>query len=199
MISKLLAFFIAVSCCISALANEIMISGGSVQGNGFSAADGSNIELDSGSTLGLSYSWPYTDETTSGQGRILYSRSVRDISSNWDTNYDNQVATDYLHFSGVAFYQDGNRITTFDIGIGVAQISPEDDRYSSTTAASLTTAIAARYHFSKTLGVQLEGRVYASLVDSSDDLFCDNDVCQGTFEDDFWIDSQVTLGLFWHF
>jgi hypothetical protein len=184
----------------SSKSTELAIAAGKIAGNKFATHDlEQQISVQGEDIFQLSYSWPYSEQGTVGQGRIMYNQSTRRFVGAWNNSFDDRLITRYLHFGGVAFYRDGNQITTFDLGIGGLQFVSEQSGYDTINAPSIASGVAARYYLSDYFGVQVEGRVYASLVDAEDALFCQAESCQARFKNDFWLDSQVTLGIFWSF
>ncbi len=140
----------------------------------------------------LAFAW---QDSPTGQGQILVNYISRDFKDTID-NTNHSFDTVYTHFSGVSHFIDREYITTVGLGIGTTYFNSD---YDSAFYPSITFAVGTRYNYSDKLVFITELRGYATLTDSDDSLFCQNDNCVGHFYRSIWFDRQVSIGLAYRF
>lgn len=140
----------------------------------------------------LALNW---QDSPSGQGQVLVNYISRDFTDDIDQS-THSFNTIYTHFSGVAFFQERNYLTTFGFGLGATYFDTEfDDVF----YPSLTVALGARYDLSETFTLITELRGYATFVNDNDTLFCQEDNCYAHFHTGIWFDSQLSIGVAYSF
>jgi len=157
-----------------------------------SSVDGSDLSVDSGSSFGVALSW---QDTPNGQGQVLIQSTRHDFKSEVDNNtYDLDIL--YAHFNGVAQFRNPNYVSTVSLGLGGALF---DSLSSEKFYPSATISFGTRHEMSPEFTVVTELRGYATLVDESDGMFCQGEVCHGFFGDSLWLQSSFSVGVAYKF
>lgn len=78
----------------------------------------------------------------------------------------------YYHLGGTYFVEEVGRGVYVVGGLGVTNFSPSESGLSSETRFSLNVGVGTMIPLAKSVGVKLEARGYATLVDSSGGFFC---------------------------
>jgi hypothetical protein len=157
-----------------------------------SALDNENLNMSDDANLGLSFAW---QDSPNGQGMLLINRVSHEFTSDVD-NQKHELDIVYLHFNGVAQFRQQSYVTTVSIGLGGAFATSDS---ANEIYPSFTSAIGTRYEYTKQLALVTEARVYASLVEQDDQLFCKNEQCFGQFTDAVWLDTSVSIGIAYKF
>ena len=176
-----------------AFANEITLYYGGVSASDVQEDD-ATLSTKADGTFGVSYSWPYKGKGAKGQGELLLSHSKRSFNSE-NLGQDQAFDVTYGHFSGIAFYPQGAYTTIFGLGIGFTQVSGD----SSAIYPSLSVTTGIRYEIAESLVFKLEGRLFGTLADSEDNLFCSGDNCQTFLDGDLLTETQLWAGLAYKF
>lgn len=151
-------------------------------------AAGNALSVDAGGNFGIAVAW---QDSPSGQGQIMLNVVSHDFQSNAN-NQDYSLDIMYAHFNGIAQFRQQNYVTTISLGLGGAYF---DSNISEELYPSATVAFGTRYEFSDRIAFFTELRGYASLVDDTDDMFCENEICHAQFEDSLWMESNISIGL----
>ncbi len=141
--------------------------------------------------VGLAFSWL---DSPSGQGQVIVNFISRDFKD--DNQLKHSFDTIYAHFNGVALFRERNYITTVSLGLGATYF---DSDFDDVIYPSLTAAVGTRYEFSDNLALVTELRMYATLTDEDEQLFCQADNCVAQFENAIWLDSQISIGIAYRF
>jgi len=191
--SAFLSSALLLSASASAVEFEITPMLGQMFANDMqSTLDGSDISVDSGSSIGIALSW---QDTPNGQGQVLIQSTRHDFKSDVDDNtYDLDIL--YAHFNGVAQFRQPNYVSTVSLGLGGAFV---DSLGSEKLYPSATISFGTRHEMSPEFTVITELRGYATLVDENDDMFCQADVCHGQFSDSIWLQSSFSVGVAYKF
>jgi len=142
--------------------------------------------------IALAFSWK---NTPTEQGQVLINYISRDFTDDV-TQATYSFDTLYTHFNGVVFFQEKNYITTASLGLGATYFNSDFD---SVIYPSVTASVGTRYEFSDSLALITELRIYATLTENDDSLFCQNENCFAYFKHALWVDSQISLGLAYRF
>lgn len=154
--------------------------------------DGSDLSVDSGSSFGIALAW---QDTPNGQGQVLIQSVGHDFKSSVDENtYDLDIL--YAHFNGVAQFRQPNYISTVSLGFGGAVF---DSINGEEVYPSATIAFGTRHEMANNFALITEIRGYATLVDESDDLFCQDEVCHSAFSDSLWLETSLSVGVSYKF
>ena len=142
--------------------------------------------------FGLAFSW---QDSPNGQGQVLINYVSRDFTDNIAQS-THSFDTLYAHFNGVALFRDRSYTTSVGIGVGATYFDSDfdDDIY-----PSITASVGTRYEFSDSLALITELRIYATLIQDDENLFCQSDTCYAHFDDAIWLDSQISIGLAYRF
>jgi len=151
-----------------------------------------SISLNNARNYGFSIAW---QDTPNGQGMLQINRVTHDFTSAID-NKTHSLDIIYAHFNGVAQFKQQQYITTVSIGFGATIAKSGATRK---TFPSFTSALGTRYEYNKHLALVTEARVYASLIDKNDQLFCQNSVCSAKFGNALWFESIVSVGIAYKF
>ncbi|MGB2741555.1 MAG: hypothetical protein WBC60_13485 [Cognaticolwellia sp.] len=178
----------------TALANQFEISAmfGQMYSSDLTASDNSDIDVDSASNIAIGIAW---QENNNGQGQVLLNRVSHDFKGENAENASLDII--YAHFNGVALFRQQNYVTTMSLGFGGAYFNADkggDELY-----PSASVSFGTRYEFSDTMALITDLRVYATLVDEDDALFCRQDVCSAQFDDSLWVDSSISVGIAYKF
>jgi hypothetical protein len=150
-------------------------------GGEFEETDGNfSIDLDDGESFGLILNARHSPTT---QWEILYSR--QETSSNTfglglsDPKLDMNI--EYLHAGGTYLW-DGDTVQPFLAAtLGVSKVDITTPGYDSDSFFSFSLGLGFRVAPTNRLGLRLEARSYATLLDSNSNLFCEfgptNNIC----------------------
>lgn len=192
-ISSLLTLIISVNLTSFANAEEITLFGGKAYASNLSGLEAQNITVESSGIAGFAYAW---NNGPRGQGQIIISRTSHDFigNNNLLTSFD----VTHAHFNGVAHFRQRHYLTTVSLGLGGSQFKVED--YGDDIRPSITAALGTRYQLSEQLSIVTELRAYMVFVDNESAVFCSsNDNCLANFDDTFWNNTSLTLGLAYRF
>lgn len=186
-------FFLTYINAVNAVEYEIMpIAGYTFSPNLDSGDHTTSLSTTDEPNFGLAFSW---QDSPTGQGQVLVNYISRDFTEN--TNQTTQsFDTIYAHFNGVALFKERNYITSVGFGIGGTYF---DSDYDSGIYPSITASLGTRYEFSNSLALITELRLYATLTDEDESVFCDGENCIAHFDSAVWLDSQISIGLAYRF
>lgn len=141
--------------------------------------------------LGLALAWQANKH---GQGQILINIVSHDFRSEINDK-STSLNIVYAHFSGVAQFKQQNYMTTLSIGVGGAYFDADNG----SLYPSLTTALGTRYKIDNNFTIVTELRLYASLTDEEDDIFCQSDNCLASFDGALWFEGSISIGIIYPF
>ena len=145
-----------------------------------------NIRLDADSQLEIFYSRQATELDTEG---LFVNQPVLDID------------IDYLHFGGTyAFASDSDLGRPYIVGtLGASRFAPKPSGLDSETFFSFSFGGGVNLFPSKRLGLRLEGRLFGTLIDSDNAIFCqtgaDTNFCAVSVQGDLLFQWQAMAGL----
>lgn len=179
--------------------SEITAYLGYQSGQELTDANNQSMDLTASPAFGLSYAWPAGEDEGPGQGQIMFASSIREFDT--DANVKNGLMVNYIHFAGVAHLNDSdsNFTTTFGLGFGAAYFVPEESAFANEVYGSLVVSAGTRYELSDNMAFVVEGRMYATLTDKEDGLFCNKDDCVAEQAEEVWVDTQLWAGLAFRF
>lgn len=174
----------------SVMANQFEISAmlGQMYSSDLVASDNSNINVESGSNIAVGIAW---QESVNGQGQVLLNRVSHDFVG--QNGSSDTLDITYAHFNGVALFRQQNYVTTMSLGVGGAYFDANQGSEELYPSASI--AIGTRYELSDNMTIVTELRAYATLIDEDDIMFCQQDVCNTSFDDSLWMDSSIAVGV----
>jgi len=135
--------------------------------------------------------------TTADPGSIylLYSHqpSQLKVTSNLNQGVITDLDVDYLHIGGALYFPKGNFRPYITTSAGLTQMRP-DDSFSNETNFSLAIGGGAEYQIAPRFSVFADIRGYATFINSSQSLFCNNGNCKWFVDAELMWQGQVNMG-----
>lgn len=151
------------------------------------------VDIDDSSSFGVIVAWPYDNKR---QGELLISHYESElIPANLLTPYTSDLAVTYLHIGGNVPFSNSLIPVWFSGGFGVTHFSPEAKELDDETKLSVNLGLYSKLQLNDRIAIRLGARVYATLIDSQDALFCDNNSCKIAISSDMWVQSELSAGL----
>jgi hypothetical protein len=151
------------------------------------------IEIDEGSSFGVIVAWPYDDKR---QGELLFSHYESElIPASLLTPYTSDLSVSYLHIGGNVPISNTLIPVWFSGGFGVTHFSPDAKELDDETKLSINLGFHSKLQLSEQVAIRLGARVYATLIDAKDAMFCDNNTCEVAISSDMWVQSELSAGL----
>jgi hypothetical protein len=177
----LFACILALSLCApsegTALSLEVTPSIGYRLGGEFEdETTGETVDLDEAPSYGLILSLNLDENS---QFELLWSHQETSLEDDalfsGDTILDLDV--DYIHFGGT-YIVDGEVVRPFVVAsMGVTHMNPEQGGFDSETRFSAALGGGIRFFFTRHVGLRLEGRGFATFMDSDSAVFCRDFAC----------------------
>lgn len=165
---------------------------------------GSDLELDESRSVGLILNVRIDADR---QWELFYSRQRTELDAQGlfinEPVFD--INVDYLHFGGTyAFASDTSLGRPYIVGtIGATRFEPKPSGLDSETFLSLSFGGGLNLFPDKRLGLRLEGRLFATLVDDDSKIFCrtgiDTNFCAVHVDGDWLFQWQAMAGLVFRF
>jgi opacity protein-like surface antigen len=132
------------------------------------ATDGTKRDLKDGGAWGLAFNFA---EQEHRQYEIFYAKQSTSIKGTTPFDLDIQ----YLQVGGTVMWADREHVIPYIVAtVGAARLSPDAAGLDSTTRVAFTFGGGLRIPIVKHVGLRLEARGYASLLNGSGDVFCDS-------------------------
>lgn len=193
--------------CASATAlaegSAITVYGGFRNGGGFTdSSTGEGIDVDSSGAGAIALDLPYDGGR---QLQLFASHQRSDLkytlvaAPKAPSAQSLPFSVTYLHVGGTNFF-DGTLGTGGYVvgGLGASVLSVDGDGYDAELFPSLNLGLGYQYMLGKNLSLRAEGRVYATLINSSGGLFCSGG-CLLSIQGDLFTQGEVMLGVSAHF
>ena len=160
------------------------------------------LELDEAQSFGLILNM---DIDADRQYEFYYSRQ--------ETELDNKglflnepvldLDVEYLHVGGTVAFA-GDSVRPYVVGtIGLSRFDPQGSGLDSETFFSFSFGGGAKFFADKRVGLRLEGRFFATLIDSDTEIFCrsgaDTNFCAVKVDGDLLLQWQAMAGLVFRF
>ncbi len=160
------------------------------------------LELDEAQSFGLILNM---DIDADRQYEFYYSRQ--------ETELDNKglflnepvldLDVEYLHVGGTVAFA-GDSVRPYVVGtIGLSRFDPQASGLDSETFFSFSFGGGAKFFADKRVGLRLEGRFFATLIDSDSEIFCrsgaDTNFCAVKVDGDLLLQWQALAGLVFRF
>ena len=160
------------------------------------------LELDEAQSFGLILNM---DIDADRQYEFYYSRQ--------ETELDNKglflnepvldLDVEYLHVGGTVAFA-GDSVRPYVVGtIGLSRFDPQASGVDSETFFSFSFGGGAKFFADKRVGLRLEGRFFATLIDSDSEIFCrsgaDTNFCAVKVDGDLLLQWQAMAGLVFRF
>lgn len=164
-----LSFFLAIIPCGFCRAFELEITplvGYTIGGTFEESYSGTDLDLQEDGSLGLAVDFPLD------QGRQIefyYSRQATRLEADGGIVPDNllfDIDVHYIQLGGTYTWHDKGMLRPFVVGtMGVTHLDPEPSGIGSHTRFSLGLGGGARAFIARNIGLRLEGRGFATLID----------------------------------
>ena len=109
-----------------------------------------------------------------GQWEVLYAHQSTDLNTKGVFANDPFIDLDieYLQLGGTYLFDGNNTRPFIALTLGVSRFDPQPSEFSSETFFSASFAGGLHLNANRRFGVRLEGRVFATFVDSNSSIFC---------------------------
>lgn len=172
-------------------------------GGDFEEQDGSlSIDIDDSNSYGLVFNARHSPVT---QWEIIYSRqeTSADATGLGLSNSTPDLTIEYLQAGGTYLW-DGERVRPFLAAtIGGTRIDVKSPGFDSDAFYSFSLGLGLQINPNSRLGVRLEARGYATLLDSDSDLFCQfsptNNVCAVRINGTIMWQTEAIAGIVFRF
>ncbi len=160
---------------------------------------GSDLELDESGSFGLIFNIRVDADR---QWEIFYSRQKTELDS--EDLFANEpvfdINVDYLHFGGTYAFASTDLGRPYIVAtVGASHFEPKPSGLDSETFLSFSFGGGVNLFPNKRLGLRLEGRLFATLVDSDSEIFCrtgvDTNFCAVRVDGDLLFQWQAMVGL----
>ena len=132
---------------------------------------GQKYSLDSAESYGFTLDFPTSDET---KVELMFSRQPTDLKVDGYLGTE-RITVDMTYYHVGALYQpsDDEKLQPFvGVTIGATHMKPHVPDTSSETKFSINFTGGVKFHFSEHIGVRLDGRILATIVNGSGGIFC---------------------------
>lgn len=153
------------------------MAGGDFQAGATSVSAGSSAKLQDDSSYGLTVNWPAEEDTEweiylGRQSTALGSSgsSTANLFANGSDTLDVEVT--YLQGGGTYHFDTDYGRTYIVATLGASRFVPEDGDLDAETFLAGTLGGGIKLAPTRRLGLRLEGRVFGSLVNSDESVFC---------------------------
>lgn len=173
-------------------------------GGEFEGTDGErDFAIDEHGATGLIFD--IRSASMSGQWEVLYAHQVTALETApaFTTGRRLALDVDYWHFGGTYLF-DGAEVRPF-IGatVGAVHFEPGLPEFTAETYLSASLGGGVQLRADRRVGVRLEGRVYASFLDTDGEIFCPGTnaigPCAVAVESELLVQWEVRAGLVWRF
>lgn len=159
------------------------------------ATTGQSVNVNSGSSYALALDFGIDHQT---QWELFYSRQKTELSSGGFSALVNNLplTIEYFHVGGTYFPGGLGKGGYVVGGFGATLLSPDRAGLSSVTKPSINLGGGFLFPIGKNLGVRLEGRGYATLLNNSGGMFCgSNSGCVVSIKGDALYQWEALVGL----
>lgn len=150
--------------------------------------------LASAESYGFTFDFPTSDET---KIELLVSRQPTDIKTSGDLGTQ-RISVDMTYYQVGALYQpsDDEKVQPF-VGatIGATHMKPDYPDTNSETEFSMTFVGGVKLHLSEHIGIRLDGRLFATFVNTNSAIFCGGGGCTFGFGGNALWQGEATAGL----
>ncbi len=112
--------------------------------------------------------------------------------------YETSVDAYHLQVGGVYEWTPGSLFRPYLAAtLGLSHYSPEYNSEESFFSGSL--GLGGRFWVSDSFALRLEARAFGTVMDSSSEIFCQDNVCAVEISGSLWLQQQLTAGVTWSF
>jgi hypothetical protein len=180
---------------------EITPFGGYRFGGSFDTSTGGSLRLDDSGSYGVIIGMDYQENT---QLEFLYSHQKSPLKQNegifsGETLFD--LGVDYFQIGGTYLWDYDRLVPFLSGGLGAAYLNPDASEYSSVTKFAMSLGGGVKLYATEHIGLRLEGRGYATFMNSGGAIFCGGDTggCQVFVTSDVWMQFEVLAGVIFRF
>lgn len=156
---------------------------------------GQDVDISSELTQAISLGWYYAKNA---EGELIFSNSKQNFSSAND--FDIDVYVQYLHVGGrILFRTNSPFSSSIGLGMGATHFNPSGSRYDAKFAFSASASAGIRYQLTEQFALRSDLRVYGTLLENSDEMFCDNGSCLLDTSDHIYVDAELLAGIEYKF
>ncbi len=155
---------------------------------------GDEYNVSSAESYGATFDYPTSDET---KVEVLFSRQPTELRTGGNFGTD-AISLDMTYYHVGALYQpsDNEKVQPFVGGtLGATHMKPHFPDTSSETSFSLSFTGGVKLNFSEHIGIRLDGRLYATFVNSNSAIFCGGGGCTFGFGGNAIWQGEATAGL----
>ncbi len=155
---------------------------------------GETLDLDESSSYGIIVNKDYDANT---QWEFVYSRQETELQlgPTFTGNRQFDLNVDYLSLGGAYIWRDARLQPYIGAAVGVAYLDPQDSSYDSETRFLLQLSGGYKYFLTPNLGLRIEARGYATLMDTDAAIFCGNGACIARVESSGFGQVEINGGL----
>lgn len=135
------------------------------------------------------------DRQTQLQFFYSHQQTALTAQSSTPTLNNEGLAIDYYHVGGSYFFKEVGSGGYVVGGLGATHMSPDRGDLNSETFLSGSFGMGVMFPFGKHVGLRLEARGYATLINSDSALFCGNVGCITAIEGDGFYQGEALAGL----
>lgn len=153
------------------------------------------VDVSSELTQAIALGWSYAKNS---EGELLFSSSKQNFSSQDD--FDLDVYVQYLHVGGRIFFKNTTPFSSsIGLGMGGTYFNPSGSEYDAKLAFSASISGGIRYQLSKQFALRSDLRVYGTLLDTDNELFCANGGCLLNVSGSLYLEAELLTGLEYKF
>jgi hypothetical protein len=155
---------------------------------------GETLDLDEGASYGLIVN---KDHDANTQWEFVYSRQETELQlgPTFTGNRQFDLNVDYLSLGGTYIWRDARLQPFIGAAVGVAYLDPQDSSYDSESRFLLQLSGGYKYFLTPNLGLRIEARGYATLMDTDAAIFCGNGACIARVESSGFGQVEINAGL----
>lgn len=177
---------------------EITPFGGYRMGGDFELDTGESLRLDDSGSYGIIIGTDYRENT---QLEFLYSHQKSALKMQEGTSPNEplfDLGVDYFQLGGTYLWDYDRLVPFLSGGLGATYFNPDDSSYSSLTKFSMSLGGGVKLFATEHIGLRLEGRGYATFMNSGGAVFCSGG-CQVYVTSDVWLQFEVLAGVIFKF
>ncbi|MCP3956530.1 MAG: porin family protein [bacterium] len=161
----------------------------------FDEGDFDGVDVDEGETYGLFLNFALDPGgPEGGQIELMYNRQETELQANRLFGPDvADLDIEYWHLGFLYQWAPGQARPYVVIGLGATRL--ESPGFESETRFSWSGGGGVKLMFNQNFGVRFDGRIYSTIIDEDDDVFCDPRGCFSYDDDTFLVQLDVKGGL----
>ncbi len=154
---------------------------------------GESLDLDDDASIGLVINVDHDSHT---EWEISYSHQETELQAGTLFSGGNfGLDVDYLSAGGIYLWNEQKIQPFIGAALGITHLRPEDSRYDSETRLLLQLSGGYLFFLTPNLGIRVEARGYATLLDTDAAIFCGNGACIAHIESSGFGQFEINAGL----